>query len=83
MDVSNSMTGNLSFYLVVFLIYILLCSMISGTYVKTFSDKKVIEDVTKRVREFADQQGRRPRLLVAKMGQDGHDRGTSPLLLHA
>ena len=52
--------------------------MISGTYVKTFSDKKVIEDVTKRVREFADQQGRRPRLLVAKMGQDGHDRGTHP-----
>lgn len=32
-------------------------------------------DVLKRVDEFAAREGRRPRLLVAKMGQDGHDRG--------
>ena len=25
--------------------------------------------------EFAEEEGRRPRILVAKMGQDGHDRG--------
>lgn len=29
----------------------------------------------KRVEEFAEEEGRRPRILVAKMGQDGHDRG--------
>lgn len=28
-----------------------------------------------RVNKFMDREGRRPRILVAKMGQDGHDRG--------
>lgn len=28
-----------------------------------------------RIEEFAEEEGRRPRILVAKMGQDGHDRG--------
>lgn len=28
-----------------------------------------------RIGKFAENEGRRPRLLVAKMGQDGHDRG--------
>lgn len=28
-----------------------------------------------QVKAFADKEGRRPRILVAKMGQDGHDRG--------
>src|SRR5699024_10728301 len=35
----------------------------------------LMERVTARVDEFADAEGRRPRILVAKMGQDGHDRG--------
>ena len=34
-----------------------------------------IDAVRARVDEFADRHGRRPRILVAKMGQDGHDRG--------
>ena len=34
-----------------------------------------IDAVRARVDEFADQHGRRPRILVAKVGQDGHDRG--------
>ncbi len=34
-----------------------------------------IERVIDRVKAFADREGRRPRILVAKMGQDGHDRG--------
>ena len=34
-----------------------------------------IEDVTKLVKKFEDHEGRRPRILIAKMGQDGHDRG--------
>ena len=28
-----------------------------------------------KVKEFADKEGRQPRIMVAKMGQDGHDRG--------
>ena len=34
-----------------------------------------VEAVRARVSEFADRRGRRPRILVAKVGQDGHDRG--------
>ena len=34
-----------------------------------------VERVQKRVAEFEDNEGRRPRILVAKIGQDGHDRG--------
>ena len=34
-----------------------------------------VERVLKRVAEFEDNEGRRPRILVAKIGQDGHDRG--------
>ena len=33
------------------------------------------EDVIRRVEQFEEEEGRRPRILVAKMGQDGHDRG--------
>lgn len=40
---------------------------------------KAMEDeyagVLAQVKAFADREGRRPRILVAKMGQDGHDRG--------
>ena len=35
----------------------------------------LMERVTRRVEEFTEDEGRRPRILVAKMGQDGHDRG--------
>ena len=35
----------------------------------------LMETVTARVEAFAEAEGRRPRILVAKMGQDGHDRG--------
>src|SRR5699024_1395182 len=34
-----------------------------------------VEDVLKATDQFEDAEGRRPRVLVAKMGQDGHDRG--------
>ena len=34
-----------------------------------------VERVRERVDEFEDDEGRRPRILVAKIGQDGHDRG--------
>jgi len=37
--------------------------------------KQEYEDALKRVQEFSKSEGRNPRILVAKMGQDGHDRG--------
>ena len=49
---------------------------ISGVYkreVGTMSD--TVERVQKLVNEFETNEGRRPRILVAKIGQDGHDRG--------
>jgi methylmalonyl-CoA mutase len=48
---------------------------ISGVYAAEFGDSEIIAAVRKRTEEFAERQGRRPRILVTKMGQDGHDRG--------
>lgn len=48
---------------------------ISGVYGRENSDKKEIEEVRALSDKFNDMEGRRPRILVAKMGQDGHDRG--------
>jgi len=47
---------------------------ISGVYRKELGAKNV-EKVLKLVEAFAEKEGRRPRILIAKMGQDGHDRG--------
>ena len=38
-------------------------------------EDEAIEGTRRAVAAFAEEEGRRPRLLVAKMGQDGHDRG--------
>lgn len=49
---------------------------ISGVYSSEYSqDDKLFEQVRKMTDEFAKQEGRRPRIMIAKMGQDGHDRG--------
>ena len=48
---------------------------ISGVYSSEYSNKKQIENIRKLADKFEDIEGRRPRILVAKMGQDGHDRG--------
>ena len=48
---------------------------ISGVYGRENSNKEEIEEVRKLSDKFNDLEGRRPRILVAKMGQDGHDRG--------
>jgi len=48
---------------------------ISGVYSAAFSEKEEIQRVVRMTREFEEKEGRRPRVLVAKMGQDGHDRG--------
>ncbi|MFX0539093.1 methylmalonyl-CoA mutase [Ornithinimicrobium sp. Y1847] len=48
---------------------------IGGVYAKEAGELSTIEETRAQVEEFAEAEGRRPRLLVAKMGQDGHDRG--------
>jgi methylmalonyl-CoA mutase len=48
---------------------------ISGVYSREAGMSDAVERVRKRVAEFEDNEGRRPRILVAKIGQDGHDRG--------
>ncbi len=48
---------------------------ISGVYGREAGMSDAVERVRKRVEEFEENEGRRPRLLVAKIGQDGHDRG--------
>ncbi|MFP4281899.1 MAG: methylmalonyl-CoA mutase [Opitutales bacterium] len=48
---------------------------ISGVYKSEFRDQSEIEKIRARTDKFAEEEGRRPRIMVAKMGQDGHDRG--------
>jgi len=48
---------------------------ISGVYSSEISDDTSFHDAQKLADEFAELEGRRPRIMVAKMGQDGHDRG--------
>ncbi len=46
-----------------------------GVYKKNFSDHIKIDDIKDSVNKFIQEQGRKPKMLVAKLGQDGHDRG--------
>lgn len=48
---------------------------VSGVYSKEMDNNKDVEEVRQLSDKFASLDGRRPRILVAKMGQDGHDRG--------
>lgn len=47
----------------------------SGVYSKEIKDDKSFEKAKQLANEFAKKEGRRPRIMIAKMGQDGHDRG--------
>jgi methylmalonyl-CoA mutase len=56
-------------------------SVVQGAYGASFStksngEKNEYEVVQQRICDFEEKEGRRPRILVAKMGQDGHDRGS-------
>ena len=48
---------------------------VSGVYQSEFGAAPQILEVRNLTDQFAEKQGRRPRILIAKMGQDGHDRG--------
>ena len=48
---------------------------ISGVYGEAYQQDETFQQLRRDVKAFADQVGRRPRILVAKLGQDGHDRG--------
>jgi len=49
--------------------------LVSGAYKTEFGESSEIEQAMTRVSSFVQMDGRNPRILVAKMGQDGHDRG--------
>ncbi len=49
--------------------------LVSGAYGSMLEDNEEFNEVKREVEEFEKREGRRPRILIAKMGQDGHDRG--------
>ena len=48
---------------------------ISGVYSKEIKNNKLFKEATELIDKFAELEGRRPRIMIAKLGQDGHDRG--------
>ena len=48
---------------------------ISGVYSKEIKEDKLFEEARDLANKFAELEGRRPRIMIAKLGQDGHDRG--------
>ncbi|MFP4569745.1 methylmalonyl-CoA mutase family protein, partial [Rhodosalinus sp.] len=48
---------------------------LAGVYGKAYEGDEGFAAIQKAVEAFAEEEGRRPRMLVVKMGQDGHDRG--------
>ena len=48
---------------------------ISGVYGKAYEEDQDFQAIRSEIDAFAAEEGRRPRMLVVKMGQDGHDRG--------
>jgi methylmalonyl-CoA mutase len=48
---------------------------ISGVYSSESGKDKAFEEACQLAKEFAAREGRQPRIMIAKMGQDGHDRG--------
>ena len=48
---------------------------VSGVYGQSFEDDGEWKLIQEKIKTFIEKHGRRPRILIAKMGQDGHDRG--------
>jgi len=48
---------------------------VSGVYSREFGNTQIMNEVKELIATFEKEEGRRPRIMIAKMGQDGHDRG--------
>jgi methylmalonyl-CoA mutase len=48
---------------------------VTGVYAAAYDSAEGWDQLKKEISDFADAQGRRPRVMIAKLGQDGHDRG--------
>ncbi|MES9955454.1 MAG: methylmalonyl-CoA mutase [Sedimenticola sp.] len=48
---------------------------VAGVYGSAYEGDEMFGEIKQQIEAFAEQEGRRPRMLVVKMGQDGHDRG--------
>lgn len=48
---------------------------VSGIYSAEYTEEEVLAQARKLCSQFAEAEGRNPRILIAKLGQDGHDRG--------
>ncbi len=48
---------------------------VTGVYAAAYDSAEGWEKLKEEIAEFANEQGRRPRVMIAKLGQDGHDRG--------
>ena len=48
---------------------------VSGVYSSEYKDDSDFKEAQELVKKFAEREGRQPRIMIAKMGQDGHDRG--------
>ncbi|MBW2366831.1 MAG: methylmalonyl-CoA mutase [Deltaproteobacteria bacterium] len=55
--------------------YVATTQCISGVYASEYRDSEIFTSIRKRTENFLESEGRRPRILMTKMGQDGHDRG--------
>ncbi|CAG2161226.1 unnamed protein product [Oppiella nova] len=55
--------------------YVAADRLVSGAYFSAYSQLDELKAIQRKIKEFEEFEGRRPRILVAKMGQDGHDRG--------
>jgi len=49
--------------------------LFTGVYAKSYTSGQAMQDAISLAQEFERRHGRRPRILIAKLGQDGHDRG--------
>ena len=48
---------------------------VTGVYAAAYDSAEGWEQLKKEIAEFAEKEGRRPRVMISKLGQDGHDRG--------
>jgi methylmalonyl-CoA mutase len=48
---------------------------VTGVYAAAYDSAEGWEQLQKEIAQFAEEHGRRPRVMIAKLGQDGHDRG--------